>query len=127
MFDRVLNILFAVETPDTFGGKASLALTTLLLGMLTVFGALLIIMVVIRIIGAVFQYRDKKAKEKAAANNPPAAVDMTEQPPETEAANEEELVAAITAAVAVYTEQPVGSFRVVSFKKTSAIPAWNKK
>lgn len=38
----------------------------------------------------------------------------------------EELVAAITAAVSVYTELPTSRFRVVSFKKINKFRAWNQ-
>ncbi|MBQ9467862.1 MAG: OadG family protein [Clostridia bacterium] len=107
------------------GDKFSLSLTTLLLGMLVVFAVLLLIMFVIMIVGKVFQSTEKKKKasppEKQDVPAPAAAEAETEQ------ADDAELVAAITAAVAVCLEADPGSFRVVSFRKTTAKPAWNKK
>ena len=95
--------------PQNFGEKVTLALTTLLLGMLVVFAVLTIIMLVIMLVGKIFSTINKKK-----------AVEASEE-------DEGALVAAITVAIAQCLEEPVGSFRVVSFKKTSTKPAWNKK
>ena len=99
--------------------------------MLTVFAVMLIIMLVISLIGKIFEARrrNQKAKTdvKVAENTADSAPVPTESAQAEENQNVKELVVAITAAIAVYTEQPAGSFRVVSFRKTSAKPAWNKK
>ena len=121
------GILFSEAAAGTIGEKAVLSLTTLILGMLTVFSVLLIIMIVLVIIGAYFKKKDQKAqKQKALTPSAPSAPETVpdENPVETD---EGELVAAITAAVAMCMEEPVGSFRVVSFRKTSTKPAWTKK
>lgn len=111
----------------TLGEKFSTGIITMVLGMLVVFTVLLIIMLILQIIGAAFAAKDKKAaaKKDQAAEETPAPVAVPAEDVATE--NEEEIVAAITAAIAVMTEAPVGSFRVVSFKKTTAKAAWNKK
>ncbi len=112
--------------PQNFGEKVTLALTTLLLGVLVVFAVLTIIMLVIMLVGRIFSTIDKKKAEKSR----PASVAQPEEPEVAAEASEEDegaLVAAITVAIAQCLEEPVGSFRVVSFKKTSTKPAWNKK
>ena len=122
--DKLSILLSDVGTgPLTLGEKTSLSLTTLLLGMAVVFSVLLIIMIVILIVGKIFQSIDKKKAAKAPAPviEPPAA--PVDEPQEDEGA----LVAAITAAVALCMEEEPGRFRVVSFRKTTAKPAWNKK
>ena len=122
------HILTSPATPSTLGDKLTLSLTTLIFGMLTVFAVLLIIMIVLNIIGSFFKRKDMKAKEQAAAKQEqvavvaePAAEEIAEQE------DEEQIIAAITAAVALCMEEPIGSFRVVSFKKTATKTAWNKK
>lgn len=40
---------------------------------------------------------------------------------------DEETVAAIIAAVAIFTERPASDFRVISFKKTNKFKAWNSR
>ena len=118
-------IAFSDSSPSlSIGDKFSLSLTTLLLGMLVVFAVLLIIMLVVLLVGKIFQKAESKKKGTVIP-----IVQPTE--PENEAieeqADEGELIAAITAAVALCMEEEPGSFRVVSFKKTTAKPAWNKK
>ena len=113
--------------PQNLGEKVTLSLTTLLLGMLVVFAVLTIIMLVIMLVGKIFSTIDNKKK---AEKSQPASVAQPEEPEATVEASEEDegaLVAAITVAIAQCLEEPVGSFRVVSFKKTSTKPAWNKK
>ena len=106
------------------GEKTSVALVTIVFGMLVVFAVLTLIMLVITVVGKIFQKIDKKK----AAKSVPAPV-ITEPTPVEEESTEDEgaIVAAITAAIALCMEEQPGSFRVVSFKKTSAKPAWNKK
>ena len=119
------GLLFSSSEAMTGGEKASLALSTLLLGMVVVFAVLLIIMVVIYIVGRIFQSVENK---KQSAVKAPEPVDQPTQPVEaTEAEDEGEIIAAITAAISVCMEEEQKSFRVVSFRKTSTKPAWNKK
>ena len=112
--------------PQNFGEKVTLSLTTIVIGLLVVFAVLTIIMLVIMLVGKIFSTIDKRKAEKAQ----PASVAQPEEPEVAVEASEEDegaLVAAITVAIAQCLEEPVGSFRVVSFKKTSTKPAWNKK
>ena len=116
----------------TLGEKLSTGSITLVLGMLLVFIVMLIIMLVLMAIGGFFSSKDKKTAEKPAkAAKKEEVVEETpayEVLPASEApAVDEEIVAAITAAISVMMEAPVGSFRVVSFRKTTAKAAWNKK
>ena len=120
------RILFDALPALSIGDKAVLSLTTLILGMLTVFSVLLIIMIVLYIIGAIFKKKDQKAKKQTAVT-PAAPVQPETIENEPEAADDGQIVAVITAAVAMCMDEPVGSFRVVSFKKTSAKPSWTKK
>ena len=120
------KILFDAAPALTIGDKAVLSLTTLILGMLTVFSVLLIIMIVLYIIGAIFKKKDQKAKKQTAVTPAaPAQPEVVETAHEAE--DEGQIVAVITAAVAMCMEEPVGSFRVVSFKKTATKPSWTKK
>ena len=111
----------------TLGEKFSTGIITMVLGMLVVFTVLLIIMLILQVIGAAFAAKDKKAAAKKAQAPEVTSAPATAPVEEAAVENEEEIVAAITATIAVMTEAPVGSFRVVSFKKTTAKAAWNKK
>ena len=121
------RLLFAEQSGGlSVGEKVTTSLQTLVLGMLVVFSVLLIIMLVITIVGRIFKAVDKKkAVHKEAV--PSAPVDVPVDQPEETAFDEGELIAAITAAVALCMEAEPGSFRVVSFKKTNAKSAWNRK
>ncbi len=124
-FSRIVN---EVAAPSTLGEKAALAITTLVLGMLTVFAVMIVIMLIISLIGSIFAAKDKKAKKTKEAEKDIVAeepVQVLESSEETE--DEGALIAAITAAVSMCMEEPVGSFRVVSFKKATTKPSWNKK
>ena len=113
----------------TLGEKLSTGSITLVLGMLLVFIVMLIIMLVLMAIGGFFASKDKKKAEKPAKKEEAVeTVPVSEVVPVPEApVADEEIVAAITAAISVMMEAPVGSFRVVSFRKTTAKAAWNKK
>ena len=71
--------------PQNFGEKVTLALTTLLLGVLVVFAVLTIIMLVIMLVGKIFSTIDKKKAEKSQ----PASVAQPEEPEATVEASEE--------------------------------------
>ena len=122
------NLLFstAESSVQSVGDKISLSLTTLVLGMLVVFAVLLLIMLVIMIVGKIFQKVESKKTagiQPVSVNDMPSASEITEES-ETDGG---EIVAAITAAIAsCLEEEQQGSFRVVSFRKTSSKPAWNK-
>ena len=115
------NVLY--DAGLSMSEKVSTSLTTLIFGMLVVFSVLTLIMVVIMIVGKIFQSIDKK---KASETSVPSD-EVKDTPVEESAEDEGAIVAAITAAIALYTEEQPGSFRVVSFRKTSAKSAWNKK
>lgn len=120
------EILYDYLNPQNFGEKLSLSLVTLILGMLVVFAVLTIIMLVIMLVGKIFSTIDKRKAEKS----PHTSATQTEELESVVGASEDDeaaLVAAITVAVAQCLEEPIGSFRVVSFKKTNTKPAWNLK
>ena len=102
------------ETPDLI--MAGLAYTVM--GILIVFSILVIIMFVIKAM-ALFS-GEKKPKE-----TPQAPVQTTAPEVVEEKTDESELIAAITAAIAVFTEQSTSDFVVRSYKKVSG-GAWNK-
>ena len=97
---------------------AGLAYTVM--GILIVFAILVIIMLVIKAM-ALFSGEKKPKAVQAPVQTPsqpaPAVVE--------EKADDSELVAAITAAIAVFTEQSTSDFVVRSYKKVSG-GAWNK-
>ncbi|MBR1811702.1 MAG: OadG family protein [Clostridia bacterium] len=92
-----------------------LGLQTLVLGVIVVFAALAVIWLVVSVMGVVFQRRSASKKQKTEIV--PDFSDMPIVLADDPSAQSEELVAAITAAICAYENKPVGSFRVVSFKK----------
>lgn len=92
-------------------------LTTAVVGFLLVIGILAAIWILLELFGKIFGEKKKPKKETA-------TIVMTETLPDTEISeesasksNEYELVAAITAAISAFENKPIGSFRVVSFRK----------
>ena len=99
---------------------AGLAYTVM--GILIVFSILVIIMLVIK---AMALFSGEK-KQKPAVQAPVQAPVQTPAPAVVEEkADDSELIAAITAAIAVFTEQSTSDFVVRSYKKVSG-GAWNK-
>lgn len=117
-----MNVIIAAET---LGERALTALKDSILGMVVIFAALTIIWAAIEIMHACVAAATKKKSQKAAPEEEaaPAALETSEQEGEDEAA----VIAAITAALSVMLEEPVGSFRVVSFKRTGSNAHWNSK
>lgn len=117
-----MDIIIAAET---LGERAMTALKDSILGMVVIFAALGIIWAAIEIMHAIVAaVTKKKSKQSAPAEEAaPAVPEVTEDEGEDEAA----VVAAITAALSVMLDQPVGSFRVVSFKRTGSNANWNRK
>ena len=99
-----------------------------LVGMLFVFSVLALLWLILEAFGAV------ACKGEKAAQPAPAVVAPAPAPvPETASTeNDEEIVAAITAALAVYMEEAkaanpsINGFRVVSFKKVGSAAHWNQ-
>ena len=99
-----------------------------LVGMLVVFSVLALLWLILEAFGAVARKGEKAAQPAPAVVAPaPAPV------PETASTeNDEEIVAAITAALAVYMEEAkaanpsINGFRVVSFKKVGSAAHWNQ-
>ena len=112
-----------------YGSALSLGVETALLGMGIVFSVLIIIWAILAVFGKVATSGAKKAKAAVKAVPAPQPVAAAAAPVATAATanNDEELVAAITAAVSLCMDMPVGSFRVVSFRKANTKQAWNKK
>ena len=112
-----------------YASSLSLGVETTLLGMGIVFSVLILIWIILAIFGKIATAGSKPKKEKPApkAAPAPAAAPAAPVAPAPAASDDSELVAAITAAVSLCMDMPVGSFRVVSFRKTNTKQAWNKK
>ena len=117
----------------TVGDKLSTGLTVMLLGMATVFAVLAILWVVLLLFRVVF-YREKKpAAKKETADSANKPVTLPAKPPVLVPVAKTEdngaLIAAITAAIAAYTEgdeEFASGFRVVSFRRAEHASPWNK-
>lgn len=105
--------LFSDEVSASYsiGEKLETILTTAVGGYLLVFLVLALIWGVLEIFNTAFG----KKKQPPVPKEEPAPVPMEEPTPSLP--DETELVAAIAAAIAAYTDKPLGSFRVVSFRK----------
>ena len=97
-----------------------------LMGMVVVFAVLALLWLILEVFGVV-------ARNKPGQSAP--ASQVTEPAPVAEPApaeNDEEIVAAITAALAIYMEEAkatnpsINGFRVVSFKKVGSAAHWNQ-
>ncbi len=100
-----------------------------LLGISVVFAVLILLWLILEISGKIFgAAKSDKPAEAPAPVVPPAVVPATPAP----AMSDDALVAAITAALAVYLEAEgakapsVNGFRVVSFKKVGKAAHWNQ-
>lgn len=111
---------------QTLGDKLSIGVEVSLMGIAIVFLVLAILWGILELFRVFFYEIPKKRREKKQASE----ADMGEQiedamlteancdvPSDTQ--KEEELIAAISAAVAMEIGKPIGSFRVVSFHRTS--------
>jgi sodium pump decarboxylase gamma subunit len=110
-----------VAGEGTWAEKLETILTTAVGGFLLVFLVLAIIWLLLEIIGKAFTKGTVKTplaeEEKEAlpiAYEPPAPAPVAAP---TSASSDEEIVAAIMAAISVYTGKPMSRFRVVSFRK----------
>ena len=101
------------EKLGSFADKLSYGGTMLLIGMLTVFSVLILIM--LSLYAFKFFFHDMANKKKAA---PKAVQIVTAEPVAAVKSNDEEIVAVIAAAIAMAESESDGiKFRVVSFKR----------
>ena len=118
---------------NTFGERASYALSHTGVGMLIIFAVLAVIWAVLAVFKVIFAGKtDKKEKaaeppEKKSEVVPPAATPIA-QAPVSASSPDEEIVAAITAAITLMREAEgtTGTFRVVSFRRTGGARPWNQ-
>ena len=100
-----------------------------LMGMIVVFAVLALLWLILEIFGVVARRGQKTSEQPAPA---PQVAAPAPKPEPVPAQNDEEIVAAITAALAVYLEETkattpsVSGFRVVSFKKVGSAAHWNQ-
>lgn len=106
-----------------------------LMGVVVVFAVLALLWLILEIFGAVArrgQSAPSAPKVQAPAPAPAPVVEPTPVEPVAPVAGDDEIVAAITAALAVYLEEAkasspsVSGFRVVSFKKVGNSAHWNQ-
>ncbi len=99
-----------VSSSMTLSEKLSSIFSTAIIGFLVVFAVLAIIWGILEIFGKIFGRETKtdKLPEKAVVSETVATEPTSD---------ERETVAAIAAAISAYTDKPITSFRVVSFKK----------
>ena len=100
-----------VSSTLTLSEKFGTVLSTAVVGYLVVFTVLALIWGILEIFGKVFNKKTDKAVTLPAPE--PAAIPVAEADND----NTEEIVAAITAAISMYSDKPASSFRVVSFRK----------
>lgn len=100
-----------------------------LMGMIVVFAVLALLWLILEVFGAVARSKDSAPKQTAPAPQVTVPAPVAEPAP---ADNDEEIVAAITAALAIYMEEAkaanpsINGFRVVSFKKVGSAAHWNQ-
>lgn len=122
-----MNLFYVLaDVSKPIGERTVEALQDTLIGMLVVFLALSVLWAIIEIFHAVVSRATGKSKmldsTPTEQTSAPATVIPEAQPDEDDAA----IVAAITAAISLSIDAPVGSFRVVSFKRSGSNAHWNK-
>ncbi len=105
--------------------------TGTLLGLGVVFAVLILLWVILEIFHFCFSKATGTEKGKTLKPEVPASAQQSAEASDAiiaadECGDECELAAAITAAVAVYTDLPQTGFRVVSFKKVERTAHWNE-
>lgn len=119
---ELLNFDPKIANDMSLSEKLENILTTAVGGYLLVFVVLALIWMLLEIFGKLISGKKPK-EEKASVSEPvpePAPEPVTEVIEEAPSYYEEdelEIIAAITAAISAYDDKPVGSFRVVSFRK----------
>lgn len=114
----------------SWGDRLNYMWVGVLVGMLVVFSVLALLWLILEAFGAVA----RKGKKADKATSAPSMVAPAPAPVSETASteNDEEIVAAITAALAVYMEEAkaanpsINGFRVVSFKKVGSAAHWNQ-
>lgn len=102
----------------TFADRVAEALKVSLLGLATVFAALAIIWGILEVFKVfVYDIPNKRKAEQDKKGNGDKPAEITSSDVDV-VDDDSEIVAAISAAIALVTERPVSSFRVVSFRKT---------
>ena len=121
----VLNLL---SDTLTWGDRLNYMGTGVLMGVVVVFAVLALLWLILEIFGAVA----RRGQSAPTASKVQAPAPVVETAPVAPVANDDEIVAAITAALAVYLEEAkasspsVSGFRVVSFKKVGTAAHWNQ-
>ncbi|MBQ7324255.1 MAG: OadG family protein [Clostridia bacterium] len=109
-----------------------------LMGIVVIFAVLALLWLILEVFGAVARRgQEAPAKPKVqtpapVVETPAAPVQQTAPMQQAPSAGDDEIVAAITAALAVYLEEAkasshsINGFRVVSFKKVGTAAHWNQ-
>lgn len=108
-----------------------------LMGIVVVFAVLILLWLILEIFGAVARRGQEtpaqpKVKAPAPVAEPVPAAPVAPTATAPAVSNDDEIVAAITAALAVYLEEAkasspsINGFRVVSFKKVGPAAHWNQ-
>ncbi len=107
------NVASSIDRSVPLSERLGIGFQTMFIGLATVFAVLMIIWGLLEIFKIFFYTIPNKRK---AAADTPAIETATEEVP-APAGDDSALVAAISAAVSVYLDKPITSFRVVSFKR----------
>lgn len=118
--------LFYVLADKPLGERTVEALQDSLIGMLVVFLSLSVLWAVIEIFHAVVSRVTGKSKKPDSEPTEQTTAPVTVVPETQPADDDAAIVAAITAAISLSIDAPVGSFRVVSFKRNGSNAHWNK-
>ncbi len=128
----VLNLL---SDTLTWGDRFNYMGIGVLMGMVVIFAVLILLWLILEIFGAIAR-RGQSAPSEPKVQEPVPAPVAKPAPVESVApspvAEDEAIVAAITAALAVYLEEAkatspsINGFRVVSFKKVGKAAHWNQ-
>lgn len=115
-------LLLSIENPiitedSSFLDRLGLGGQTLLVGMLVVFAMLFVIYLVMIALQAFFTKKKNSHPTEAPASETQSPIPNTPDPAPAISTNDTDIIAAITAAIAAYTDKSPSSFRVVSFKR----------
>ena len=109
----------------TISEALATGLQTTVLGMLTVFAVLVIIMSVLYVFAAVFGKKNSDAETKETVSKPVEV--KTTEIVENNVVNEEELIAVLTAAVAASLNTSTYNLQIKSYRRVgNSKPSWNR-
>lgn len=115
---------------ESIGERTLTALKDSVLGMVVVFAALIILWGTAELLHVCVSAgtRKKAARQSGPDADRSGAAPDTPSVPENEnpAGDDAAVVAAITAAIALMTGEPAGSFKVVSFRRAEPHTGWNR-